>query len=182
MSDIEHLLTRLEVVEEKLERLYEHLGLLEETDVKRNETGEYMIKVFYPGVYFMFDNLVAAFPKNRRRLASMIQPGSFMFLYVTSPEKKIIGLAEVTGYAQKQDDPRWPYCVPLKMVLGPKSVGVTFRDLGLEIRPRIGDTLFAVSEEKAQEIINFLKNQPDLDDESLEMLKKRYASYYKKDE
>lgn len=140
---------------------------------QRNVVDKYMIKVVYPGIYTYKREPVAGFPKNRKKLVEDIHPGQYMFIYVTSPVKKVIGLVEVTSEMKEIGDGKWPYLVDLKWVIGPKQ-GVTFKDLDLNIRPRIGDTLYSLSEDKALEVKAILEKQQTIDDKTLEYLAKEY--------
>jgi hypothetical protein len=93
-------------------------------------------------------------------------------MYATSPEKKIIGLTKITSN-MKIVDGRWPYSVDLDWII-PIKPGVTFADVGLNIRPRVGDTLYSITDEKAQEIIEALKAQPNLEENTLNYLADKY--------
>lgn len=175
---------RIEQLEHKVEKLTEQVLQLQqqmltitgenETNLiwKRNATDEYMIKLVYPGIFNYIKNPTAGFPKNRKKIAQELKPGQYMFLYVTSPEKKIIGLTKVVSEMNVTEG-RWPYSVDLEWVINPKP-GVKFSDVGLDIRPRPGDTLYALSEEKAQELIEMLNKQADLDQSTLDYLAGKY--------
>lgn len=91
-----------------------------------------------------------------------------MFIYVAKEERRIIGLSRVTGPMEKIGHRRWPYDVPVEMVIGPKYLGVTLEEVGIDEKPRRGDTVFEIDEDKAQEIIEALREYPDLDDETLQ--------------
>lgn len=142
----------------------------------RNVVSDYMIKVFYPGLYCEGDQPTSGFPKNRKKTSEQITPGQYMFAYLTSPVKKIIGLTKVTS-SMKQVSGQWPYSVDLEWVIGPKQ-GFTFNELGLDIRPRVGDTLYGLTDDKADEIIKKLKQQPDLDTQTLNFLASEYAHLF----
>jgi len=172
---------RVEQLEQKVAELLERVGLLEgkkleqnNDDFHRNIVSDYMIKVVYPGIFGEGKTPTAGFPSNRRKVAQQLQPGQKMFLYATSPERKIIGLAEVVSECTEVGG-RWPYSVDLKWLVGPKP-GVKFIDVDLDIRPRIGDTLFAITEEKANKIIDKLNEQNDLDEGTLEYLADKYSN------
>jgi hypothetical protein len=182
-EEYERLKIRVEELEVKLETVLEKLGFDDNQSetVKRNETAEYVIKLVYPGIYLEIDKPIAAFPKNRLKIAKKIEPGSFMFIYVTSPEKKIIGLTRVLDSVKEMENSRWPYYLPLEWVIGPKSMGVTFKDVDLNIRPRVGDTIFSIPTSKAMEIIDTLKNQQDLDSSTTKLLISRYAYLLEKE-
>ncbi|MDF0727080.1 hypothetical protein PY093_10160 [Cytobacillus sp. S13-E01] len=175
---------KIEQLEHKVEKLTEQVLRLQkqmltitgEKDAnliwKRNATDEFMIKLVYPGIFNYINNPTAGFPKNRKKIAQELKPGQYMFLYVTSPEKKIIGLTKVVSEMNVTEG-RWPYSVDLEWVINPKP-GVKFSDVGLDIRPRPGDTLYALSEEKAQELIDTLNKQIDLDQSTLDYLAGKY--------
>lgn len=148
----------------------------DERDWKRNIVSDYMIKVFYPGLYCEGKEPTAGFPKNRKKTVEQIIEGQYMFAYLTSPVKKVIGLTKVTS-TMKEVGGQWPYSVDLEWVLGPKQ-GLTFKELGLDIRPRVGDTLYGLTDDKAQEIIKKLEEQPDLDIQTLNFLASEYAHLY----
>ncbi len=147
---------------------------------KSNAVGDWMIKLVYPGIYAQKDKPEAGFPRNRRKIADQILPGQKMFIYVTSPIKKIIGLTRVTDQMIVRDDSRWPFSVSLEWEIGPIEKGISLESVGLDIRPRPGDTLFGISDDIAQNIIQLLKNQPDLTDEQHESLSFQYRELYKK--
>ncbi|MDR4144979.1 hypothetical protein [Bacillus paranthracis] len=176
------LLKRLEQLEGMVSDLNQRVEVLEnqsedeeqnEPVWKRNGISDYMIKVVYPGIYREKDKPKAAFPNNRRKIAEKIEVGQYMFIYATSPEKKIIGLTKVTS-SIKEVGGRWPYLVDLEWVVGPKP-GIRFKEAGLDIRPLPGDTLFSIADEKAQEMIALLNEQPDLDQGMLDYLAKKYS-------
>lgn len=179
---VQDLEQKVETLEEQIGRVLAKLGLPAEPvdeasqGIKRNDVGEYSIKVVYPGFYRFLSNPVVGFPRNRRKLAKRIQVGQKMFLYITSPEKAIVALAEVTEPMREDPNPdsKWPYLVPLKFLIWPKLAGVQFADVGIDIRPRVGDTMYSIVPEKAQEIIDLLKKQPDLDQEQLQIRLNRY--------
>lgn len=150
----------------------------EETDTQINVVDDYMIKLVYTGIYKKIKNggsTVIGFPKNRRKIAEQISVGQKMFIYVTSPVKKIIGLMKVVKEVEESTDPesRWPYIITLEWEIGPKQ-GITFADAGLDIRPRVGDTLYAITYDKAKEIIDLLNDQPDLPMSTIEFLANEY--------
>lgn len=172
---------RLEWLEGELKDLRREIMLIKgesiskKNDWKSNTVRDYMIKVVYPGIFCMINEPKAAFPKNKRRIAEQIELGQYMFIYVTSPEKRIIGMTKIT-LKMKEVGGRWPYSVELDWVIGPKA-GVTLKEAGLDIRPRVGDTLFGLSDETAQEIISLLNEQDDLDQNTLDYLEGKYKKY-----
>lgn len=144
-----------------------------------NVVDDYMIKLVYTGVYSKIKrntSLEIGFPKNRKKLAENISVGQKMFVYVTSPVKKIIGLMTVSRAMQTSKDPngRWPYNIELTWEIGPKQ-GVSFNDIGLPIRPRVGDTLYSIDIDKANEIIKQLKKQDDLSESNIDFLSNEYG-------
>lgn len=172
LEELEGIVADLNKRIEALENPSEQKGAANESTWKRNGVSDYMIKVVYPGIYMEKDKPTAAFPKNRRKIAEKIVIGQYMFIYATSPEKKILGLTKVIS-SIKEVEGRWPYLVELEWVVGPKP-GLRFKDVGLDIRPLPGDTLFSITEEKAQEIIQSLEEQPDLDQGMIDYLAKKY--------
>lgn len=173
---------KLKELERKVEKLTKEIKEInkfinresnEDKEWQRNVVDKYMIKVVYPGIYTYKRNPVAGFPKNRKKIVEEIHPGQYMFIYVTSPVKKIIGLVEVTSDMKEIEDAKWPYLVDLKWVVGPKQ-GVSFKELDLDIRPRIGDTLYSLNEQKALEVKKILENQETIDDKTLDFLAKEY--------
>jgi hypothetical protein len=57
--------------------------------------------------------------------------------------------------------------------------GITLAEAGLDIRPRIGDTLFSITDEKASKIFAALNSQDDLDINTLKYLAEKYKDFYK---
>lgn len=137
-----------------------------------------MIKLVYPGIYVQKEKPTAGFPRNRRKVANQLIPGQKMFIYATSPVKKIIGLTKIVE-PMKVLDGRWPYSVALEWEIGPKLEGVTLQEAGLDIRPRPGDTLYGITEEVAQTIIKLLQRQKDLTKEQWDLLALQYRELYK---
>ncbi|MFT4413230.1 hypothetical protein ACLM5H_05140 [Fredinandcohnia humi] len=159
-----------------MEKLLESKGLAkEEVEFQSNTVDDFMIKIVYPGIFAPHNRIdpKAAFPKNRKKVAEQLTPGQYMFMYATSPEKRIIGLTKIVSNMKVMEG-RWPFYVDLEWVINPKQ-GVKFADVGLEIRPRVGDTLFSITEEKAREIISILESQPDLDKNTLDYLGEKYS-------
>ncbi|MFD0673490.1 hypothetical protein [Cohnella sp. GCM10027633] len=142
---------------------------------------DWMIKLVYPGIYREKDTPSAGFPQNRRKVAAQIKGGQWMFVYVTSPIRKIIGLARVTGPMRVLGgaDERWPFNVPLQWEIGPKLDGVTLLEVGLDIRPRPGDTLYGITPDIAEEIKKRLNMQPDLTPSQWDYLIRQYREEYR---
>ncbi|MFE0506605.1 hypothetical protein ACWF7H_25685 [Peribacillus butanolivorans] len=177
--DQEKRIELLEVEVNALKNKVKELTLLvvkeeekENREWQRNITSDYMIKLVYPGIFGQIENPKAGFPKNRRTVAEQLSPGQHMFIYVTSPEKKIIGLTKVVSDLNITEG-RWPYSVDLEWLVPPK-LGISLKELELDIRPRPGDTIFGLTDNKAEEIITALNNQPDLDESTLAYLKRKY--------
>lgn len=172
---------KVATLEEELIAIKRALNLTEEVPDDRewvsNSAGDWSIKVVYPGIFVQGKYPTAGFPKNRKKTAEQVTPGQIMFVYCTSPLKRLVGMAKVTS-SMKVVGGQWPYSVDLEWVLGPKQ-GVTFADAGLDIRPRVGDTLYAISEEAAHRIIKLLEDQSDLSDETIEYLANEYRHLYK---
>ncbi|MBE6184523.1 hypothetical protein [Heyndrickxia ginsengihumi] len=139
-----------------------------------NRAGEWMIKVVYPGIYDPDKSPSVGFPHNRRKIAEQIKVGQMMFIYVTRPVKKIIGLTRVVS-SVKPSDGKWPYVVDLEWIIVPKP-GLTLAEAGLNIRPRIGESLYAIKKSAADRILQQLNEQPDLD---MEEIMERLNQYIK---
>lgn len=190
MSNFEEKFTvmeeRIETLEKKLKVAEEELFILKQASKQSeipegrewasNSASDFSIKVVYPAIYTQGKSPTAGFPKNRRKTAEQVSPGQFMFMYATTPIKKIIGMTKVTSM-MKEVDGQWPYSVDLEWLIGPKQ-GVTFADAGLDIRPRVGDTLYAISEEAGQRIIMLLNAQPDISEDTLAYLAEEYRHLY----
>lgn len=153
---------------------------MESRNWKNNTVDNYMIKLLYPGIYCNIDNPTAGFPKNRKSLVEKIYPDQNMFIYVASPIKKIIGLAKVKSQCKDNPGNRWPYYVDLEWTIKPRA-GVTFKECGLDIRPRPGDTLYSITEDKAKEIMDNLKKQTELDQSTLDYLANEYKEIHEKE-
>ncbi len=177
---------RVEKLEAEMKALRDDFSLLkkevkgkEDNEYQINVVDDYMIKLVYTGIYNKIKestDLEIGFPKNRKKLAQEISVGQKMFIYVTSPVKKVIGLMTVIEGMKESGDSnsRWPYNIRLEWEIGPKQ-GVSFSDIGLPIRPRVGDTLYSIDLERAKEIINLLNQQEDLSDNNIDFLSKEYA-------
>lgn len=147
---------------------------------KRNSVGDYMIKVLYPGILQKQHRAdpKAGFPNNRKLLAQQIKPGQTMIIYSTDPIKKIIGVGETTSF-MKEVDSQWKYSIDFKWIVPPKH-GLTFEEVGLDIRVIVGDTIFSLTPKKANEIIERLKQQPDLDESTMDYIVSEYERIHKK--
>jgi hypothetical protein len=184
---LEHRVLELEketaLLREEINRLKK---LLKSPDIEpadsewiANKTGQWMIKVVYPGIYEQRTTPSVGFPKNRRKIAEQIAAGQMMFIYVTKPVKRIIGLTRVVSTV-KAVEGKWPYAVDLEWIIGPK-LGVTLPEAGLTIRPRIGETLYAIKEETAERILKQLKEHPDLDEDEVLKLVNQYLEMSQKE-
>lgn len=166
--NIENRLDRLEksvdVLKEEfnyLKNMVEQQEDLGEHDWERNNSGDYMIKILYPDMSSLWlgDNPGVSFAENEKKLAEEIQVGQYMFIYITSPINKIIGIGKVTSSMQNVKG-KLPYTIPFEWVIKPTS-GISFKEVGLDIRLKIGDTLFSINKRKADIIIEKLKSMPD---------------------
>jgi hypothetical protein len=144
-----------------------------------NKAGQWMIKVVYPGIYDQRTTPSVGFPKNRRKVAEQIETGQMMFIYVTKPVKRIIGLTRVLSTA-KAVEGKWPYAIDLEWTIGPK-LGITLAEAALSIRPRIGETLYTIKEETAIRIMEQLQRQPDLNEDELLILINQYLEHSQKE-
>lgn len=150
-----------------------------QSEWKRNTVSDWMIKIVYPGIYSQKGQPTAGFPVNRRRTAAQVKPGQQMFVYATAPVKKIIGLAEVVDAMVTIEHSRWPFSVPLRWMIGPKQKGVTIDECGLDIRPRPGDTVYGITEDVAERIIELLNDQKDLTKDQWDLLDAQYRDMYR---
>lgn len=152
--------------------------------IRHNQLGEtYSIKLVYPGFYLGMSTreltTTIGFPLSKERLAKRVQPGHLFFIYVTSPERKVIGLAQSTGHAvfTPEQDFKRPWSVQLAWLIGPKSPGVGFADIGLQVKARIGDTTYSITDEVAAALIDRLQDMSDLSSLELSRLKDRYRLF-----
>lgn len=152
--------------------------------VRHNQLGDtYSIKLVYPGFYLGMSTreltTTIGFPLSKERLAKRVLPGHLFFIYVTSPERKVIGLAQASGHAvfEPEQDFRRPWSVQLVWLIGPKSPGVGFADIGLQVKARIGDTTYAITDEVAAALIDRLQDMADLSSLELSRLKEKYRLF-----
>jgi hypothetical protein len=164
------------MVEEKLN--------VESALVRHNHLGEmYSIKLVHPGYYLTLKpgDLVTTirFYMTKERLAKRVRPGHLLFVYVTAPEKRIVGMAQVVEPAEflPEKDYKRPWSVKMAWVIGPKSGGVSFADIGFNVKPRIGDSTYGITQEVAAAIIEKLQEMKDLDEGGLAVLKQRYGMF-----
>ncbi len=135
-------------------------------------TPDYIIKILYPGFYKRISNPIIGFPPNRHSLAKQLSIGQNFFIYLTSPEKKIVALVEITSNMRTVPG-RWPYEFDVKFIINPKP-GITLQSAGINFRPRIGDTHIPINNQDANHVINLLESQPDLTPSQLTTLKNQY--------
>ncbi len=160
-------------------------GPIEETPlIRHNQIGEtYSIKLVYPGFYLTMrpgdTTCSVGFPAIKERLAKRITPGHLFFLYVTSPERRIIGMAQAAGPAEfaPERDFKRPWSLELAWVIGPKSPGVQFTDIGLQVKARVGDSTYSITEEVAAAIIERLQDMADLRPADLAKQQDRYRMF-----
>ncbi|WP_026694231.1 hypothetical protein [Peribacillus kribbensis] len=155
-----------------LKKLLKVKDLAEDSEWIANRAGEWMIKVVYPGIYDPEKSPSVGFPHNRRKVAEQIKAGQMVFIYVIRPVKRIIGLTRVVSPV-KPSDGQWPYSIELEWVMPPKP-GLTLEEAGLNIRPRIGESLYAIKQSAADRILRQLNEQPDL---HMEEILERLSQY-----
>jgi hypothetical protein len=149
--------------------------------VVHNRLGDpYSIKLVYPAFYQSLDvgipYCTIGFPTSKERLARKVQKGTNFFIYITTPVRRVIGLARAMGPAEYRGDvdPMRPFVVTLEWMVGPKADGVSFADVGLEIRARTGDSVYAIPPEIGVEFVERLQGLCDLDQAEVESLRERY--------
>jgi hypothetical protein len=149
--------------------------------IKHNEVGvpfsiKLMPAAFYHEIDLYTGQFQVRFPESKANLAVRLDPGDYIFVYVMAPEKRVIGLATVVEPASfVNDDDRWPYRLVAEWEIGPKFEGLTFQDLGIKVRPRIGDTIYSIHSDKAMDIADALRGLPDLTSEQLDSYRSKYA-------
>lgn len=158
--------------------------LEEKPAVRHNQLGEtYSVKLVYPSFYHGISAGEAmcsvGFPSTKEKLAKRIPVGHMFFIYVTSPERRIIGLTRAFGPATfaPERDFRRPWLLDLLWVLGPRTPGVRLAEVGLHVKPRVGDSTYAVADEAASAIIEKLEDMPCLEREELQKQRERYRMY-----
>lgn len=122
---------------------------------------------------------VIGFPLTKEKLAKKVQPGHLFFIYVTSPERSIIGMGQAGSHAvfSPETDYKRPWIVELVWVIGPKTPGVRFADIGLQVRARVGDTTYAITGEVASAIIDRLQDMGNFSSADLARQKERYRMF-----
>jgi hypothetical protein len=147
-----------------------------------NSLGDpYSIKLVYPTFYRSLDvgipYCTVSFPSGKERLAKQIQEGTLFFIYVTSPVRRVIGLAQAMGPAEYRGDvtPSRPWVVPMEWIIGPKADGVSFAEIGLEVRGRPGDSVYAIPVDAAVRLMEALRLLCDLDEAGVARLRSRFG-------
>jgi hypothetical protein len=122
---------------------------------------------------------MVGFPTSKERLAKRVPPGHLFFVYVTSPERRVIGMGQVAGPAEfsPEKDFKRPWSISLAWVIGPKMPGLQFSDIGLQIKARVGDSTYSISDEVAAAIIDRLQDMEDIGSTELGRLKERYRMF-----
>jgi hypothetical protein len=145
-----------------------------------NSLGEpYSIKLVYPTFYRSLDvgipYCTISFPAGKEGLAKQVQEGTQFFIYVTSPVRRVIGLARAMGPAEYRGEvtPSRPWVIPMEWLIGPKAGGVSLAETGLEVRARPGDSVYAVPEDNAVRLMDALRLLRDLDEAELARLRSR---------
>lgn len=148
-----------------------------------NSLGEpYSIKLVYPAFFRSLDvgipYCTISFPAGKERLARQVREGTLFFIYVTSPVRKVIGLAQALGPAEFRGDvtPARPWVVPMEWVIGPKAGGVSMAEVGLEVRARPGDSVYAIPTNAAVRLMEALRPLPDLDEAEVDRLRSRFET------
>lgn len=155
----------------------------ETVGVFHNQLGEpYSIKLVYPGFYHALDvgipYCTIGFPNHKEKLAKLVEQGTLFFVYITSPVRRVIGLAQAMGSAEYRGDvdARRPWVVTLEWVIGPKADGVSFADVGLEVRARAGDSVYSIPVSVAASLMERLRSLCDLDQVEVARLRERFKS------
>ena len=160
-------------------------GLSEEAlFISHNRLGRlYTIKLVYPDFYLGLDlgsqSCWVGFPTAKERLAKQVESGHCFFVYVTAPERRVIGAAQAMGPAryEPQRDYQRPWQVELAWLIGPKTPGLKFQDIGLQVKSRVGDSCYSVTEEVASVIVERLSEMEDLGASELERKQRRYGMF-----
>lgn len=148
--------------------------------LRHNDVGElFSIKLVRPSFFHDFDffsrRFEVGFPASKGPVAGRVERGDFMFIYVMSPEKKIIGLARAVEKAAFDEcGGKFPYRLLLEWESGPKSGGITFAELGLKVRPRPGDTVYSIDTDKAVDVAELVRSLPDLTYDELVTLRAKH--------
>jgi hypothetical protein len=147
-----------------------------------NSLGEpYSIKLVYPTFFRSLDvgipYCTVSFPAGKERLAKQVREGTLFFIYITSPVRKVIGLAQAMGPAEFRGDvtPSRPWVIPMEWMIGPKAGGVSLSDVGLEVHARPGDSVYAIPEDAAKRLAEALVPLPDLDEAEVNRLRGRFG-------
>lgn len=155
-------------------------GSVETPGLLHNSLGDpYSIKLVYPTFYGSLDVEIpfftVSFPAAKERLAKKVQAGAKFFIYVTSPVRRVIGLAEAMGPAEYRgdDSPSRPWVVPMEWTIGPKLDGVSLKDIGLAVKARPGDSVYAIPTAIARRLSRALRRLSDLNQEEVARLRTR---------
>jgi hypothetical protein len=156
--------------------------VLETPGLLHNSLGDpYSVKLVYPTLYGSLDVgipfFTVSFPSAKEKLAKKVREGARFFIYVTSPVRRVIGLAEAMGPAEYRgdDSPSRPWVVPMEWTIGPKAIGVSFKDIGLTVKARPGDSVYAVPAETGKRLTRALRKLGDLDQEEVARLRTRFG-------
>jgi len=175
---IRSLQKEIEYLKKEVSELRHQLTISNKKNIQpwqSNFVTDWMIKLVHPSIYAQKEQLSVGFARNRRKIAASIYPDQKMFIYVTVPVKRIIGLATVIGKMEVIEENRWPYQVPLKWEIGPKEVGISLKDAGMDVRPRPVDSLYGITEEIAEKVIQILIEQKDISKEQWDLLANQYS-------
>mgnify|MGYP005748398815 CR=1 FL=1 len=123
---------------------------------------KYMVKIMYDELLKRLDNPTIGFPNSNdgKLHAEKICVNEFIFIYVTSPIQRVIGMAKVVDSYFIANN-RWPYQVPVDWVISPKNPGVMLKDVEINYRPQRGDSEFWISSNSAKKLIDMLQKQYD---------------------
>ena len=152
--------------------------------INHNKLGRlYTIKLVYPDFYLGLDlgsqRCWVGFPAAKEKLAKQVESGHCFFVYVTAPERRLIGAAQAMGPVQYEPgrDYQRPWQLELAWLVGPKSPGLRFQDIGLQVKSRVGDTCYSTTEAVAQVIVERLSAMEDLGAHELERKQRRYGMF-----
>lgn len=121
---------------------------------------KFMVKIMYDELLKRIDSPTVGFPNTQvgRLKAEKLNDDDIMFIYVTSPIQKIIGLAKVKGPYFRENS-RWPHQVPIDWIIPPRDPGVMLKEANITYRPNRGDSEFWISYDSAKLLINKLMVQ-----------------------
>lgn len=147
-------------VAEQLNFSAPYVSNLRDAALSKGYLPPFFVKILFPSFYKFTNNPTINFPMNRGSLARQINVGQQCFIYLTSPEKKVIALVEVVS-DMREVGGRWPFEFDVKFVISPKH-GITLKEAGISFRPRPGDTHIPIDVNTASRIMKELRAQPDL--------------------